>query len=267
MRISAANGPKRWARLTAATWAALALALIGIPAPGAFAADEITATEQQMGASAETAPEPADETEPPARPEQPAEPAPKPERNSPDPSPTQQDPAPEPEEVPAEPVAEPPDESPPAGPAGNQDPQADPVDGEAAAALQGEALTEEEADDLPAGDYPSLPRPAGQSDQPAPASRAKRVLENVHTDAVSAYLDDGKLVAQTKADIDVDGDGAIDLGTRLTTSEVLFHVSDAAKLQVPDVPGYSFLGAPGDTIWMAPMVQDPRVIWPGFSTE
>jgi surface-anchored protein len=93
------------------------------------------------------------------------------------------------------------------------------------------------------------------------------VVTNVHTDAIAAYLDDGTLVAQSKADIDIDGDGKIDLGTRLVSREVLFHLGDVAKTTVPNLPGLGFLGAPGSTIWMAPIVQDPRIIWPGFSTE
>ena len=105
------------------------------------------------------------------------------------------------------------------------------------------------------------------SDQPAPASKAKRVIGAVHTDAVSAYLDNGELVLETKADIDVTGDGVIDVGSRLTARELLFHLSDESKVSVPDLPAYSFLGQPGTTIWLSPQTQDHRLIWPGFSTE
>lgn len=114
---------------------------------------------------------------------------------------------------------------------------------------------------------PTVPLPAGQSDKPAPDSRDKRIIGAVHTDAVSAYLDAGKLVLETKADIDVTGDGVIDLGSRLTTRELLFHLSDQGKITVPDLPAYSFLGQPGSTIWMAPQTQNHQIIWPGFSTE
>ena len=107
----------------------------------------------------------------------------------------------------------------------------------------------------------------GQQLTPAPLPREKRILENVHTDAVSVYLDDGKLNLQTKADIDVNGDGVTDLSTRLATHETLFHVDAAAQTQVPDMAAFSFLGQPGDPIWMAPQTQDATLIWPGFSTE
>ncbi|QIM17053.1 hypothetical protein G7067_12590 [Leucobacter insecticola] len=113
----------------------------------------------------------------------------------------------------------------------------------------------------------TVPLPAGQSRDPAPASRAKRVIGAVHTDAVSAYLDGGALVLESKADIDVTGDGVIDLGSRLTARELLFHLSDQGKITVPDLPAYAFLGKPGSTIWMAPQTQNHQIIWPGFSTE
>lgn len=114
---------------------------------------------------------------------------------------------------------------------------------------------------------PTVPLPAGQSDKPAPDSRDKRVIGAVHTDAVSAYLDAGELVLETKADIDVTGDGVIDLGSRLASRDLLFHLSDHGKITVPDLPAYSFLGQPGSTIWMAPQTQNHQIIWPGFSTE
>lgn len=108
-------------------------------------------------------------------------------------------------------------------------------------------------------------RPDGQSDRPAPASQQKDVIENVHTDMVSAYLDSGKLTLAAKADIPT-GNG-IDLGRRFDPVTTLFHLSDAGRTSVPSQPGLEFLGSPGSTIWMAPQLQDPAIIWPGFSTE
>ncbi|MDN5856669.1 MAG: choice-of-anchor M domain-containing protein, partial [Actinomycetia bacterium] len=116
-------------------------------------------------------------------------------------------------------------------------------------------------------DAEDIPEPEGQSDQPAPPSQEKTIVGAVHTDAVSAYVDNGTLVLQSKADMDVDGDGQIDLGSRLETRRLLFHVNDKAKQTFPGGPGYEFLGAPGSTIWMAPQTQDHDIIWPGFSTE
>lgn len=101
----------------------------------------------------------------------------------------------------------------------------------------------------------------GQSDQPAPASGEKRVIENVHTDTVSAFVDDGLLVLDSKADVDGE------LGKRFDAGATLFHLGEAGRGAVPANPAFGFLGAPGQEIWIAPQLRDPAVIWPGFSTE
>lgn len=102
---------------------------------------------------------------------------------------------------------------------------------------------------------------------PAPPSKQKRVIGAVHTDAVSTYLDDGRLTLDSRADIDVTGDGVVDLGSRIPTGETLFHLAETSRTQVPNLETYRFLGAPGSTIWMAPQTQNHELIWPGFSTE
>lgn len=102
---------------------------------------------------------------------------------------------------------------------------------------------------------------------PAPPSQQKRVIGAVHTDTVSAYLDSGKLTLDSRADIDVTGDGIADLGSRIPSSETLFHLGESSRTQVPNVSTYRFLGQPGSTIWMAPQTQNHELIWPGFSTE
>jgi len=42
---------------------------------------------------------------------------------------------------------------------------------------------------------------------------------------------------------------------------------DLAATAVPDLPAYSFLGAPGDTVYLLPFSQNPDLPWPGWSTE
>jgi surface-anchored protein len=97
---------------------------------------------------------------------------------------------------------------------------------------------------------------------PSVATAAPRtVLSDVHTDAVHVRYDGG----------------ALSLGTRIGTppyefaeaDAVLLQVkdTDAARLAVPDLPEYAFLGAPGGTIWMAPQVQDPTLLFAGWDTE
>lgn len=107
----------------------------------------------------------------------------------------------------------------------------------------------------------------GQSGQPAPPSATKRVIGAVHTDTVSAYLDSGNLVLQSRADIDIDGDGIPEVGTRLDPAETLFHLAGHSRTTVPASEQYRFLGAPGAPIWLAPQIQDHTLIWPGLSTE
>ncbi|EYT56812.1 membrane protein [Leucobacter sp. UCD-THU] len=105
---------------------------------------------------------------------------------------------------------------------------------------------------------------ADQSDQPAPASRAKQVIGNVHTDTVSGYLDDGRLVLEAKYDSPA-GQKAI----RIDPQATVFHLVDttSSRMQVPSGGRYGFIGEAGDTFWLAPQTQNAALIWPGFSTE
>lgn len=45
------------------------------------------------------------------------------------------------------------------------------------------------------------------------------------------------------------------------------QVLPQAATEVPDDPALSFLGDPGDTVHLLPLVQDPALLWPGWSTE
>jgi surface-anchored protein len=93
-----------------------------------------------------------------------------------------------------------------------------------------------------------------------PQSQTRQIISGVHTDAVSTFVDDGKLVLGTKADIGK-------LGTRFDPATSVINIEDAARMTIPDVPAYSFLGEPGTPLWLAPEVQQQGVVWPGFSTE
>ncbi|WP_449278391.1 choice-of-anchor M domain-containing protein [Leucobacter sp. GX24907] len=115
-----------------------------------------------------------------------------------------------------------------------------------------------------------IPTPEGQSDQPAPPSQAKRVLENVHTDAVAVYLDQGRLALESQADVDGQ------LRKRFDPQGLLFHLGDGdgrgeggkRTIRAGDAwDRLGYLGEPGDVFWWAPQVQDRSVVWPGFSTE
>ncbi|MFD0852687.1 TIGR03773 family transporter-associated surface protein, partial [Actinomadura adrarensis] len=51
------------------------------------------------------------------------------------------------------------------------------------------------------------------------------------------------------------------------TEDVVMHVVDAAKTQVPGGQQFSFLGSPGSPVWVLPQVQQPGVLWPGWNTQ
>jgi surface-anchored protein len=93
----------------------------------------------------------------------------------------------------------------------------------------------------------------------------KRVLQNVHTDAISTFVNGAALELGTKADVD----GT--LGKRLDPTTTVFNVGDASKLTVP--AGFEFVAPGGTEVWLAQETSPPSdangytQIWPGFSTE
>ncbi|MCW5560010.1 MAG: choice-of-anchor M domain-containing protein, partial [Verrucomicrobiae bacterium] len=82
-----------------------------------------------------------------------------------------------------------------------------------------------------------------------------------HTDAISVFAENGGLVLGSKADVDGQ------TGLRLDPNLTLFNVEEATRTTVPNLPSVSFLGPVGSDVWLAPEVQAPGKIWPGFSTE
>jgi len=105
--------------------------------------------------------------------------------------------------------------------------------------------------------------PAHAASGPPPPTLDPRVIAGIHTDAVAPFVDtvggEQRLVLASRADVDGQH------GKRFTASDVLFHLEDNAKATVP--PGFEFLGPVGSDTWIAPMTQEPGVLWPGFSTE
>lgn len=92
-----------------------------------------------------------------------------------------------------------------------------------------------------------------------PVTRERRIIENVHTDAVSVFVDDGQLVLGSKADINGQ------TGYRIDTDSTVFYLDAAARTATADAP--DFLRRLGSEMWLAPQTQNPALIWPGFSTE
>ena len=95
----------------------------------------------------------------------------------------------------------------------------------------------------------------------APPSQQRRVVSGVHADAIAVFADSGGLTLGSKADIDAN------LGVRLDPNLTLFNVEDAARIAVPNLPGFAFLVSAGSDVWIAPEVQKIGLLWPGFSSE
>ncbi|MEU6010848.1 TIGR03773 family transporter-associated surface protein [Streptomyces sp. NPDC047453] len=50
-------------------------------------------------------------------------------------------------------------------------------------------------------------------------------------------------------------------------SSVVLHVKPEAKKTLPDSKAFAFLGKPGDQVWLLDQVQQPGLLWPGWSTD
>lgn len=95
----------------------------------------------------------------------------------------------------------------------------------------------------------------------ADAAPPPEVLKAVHTDVLHTTYDGA----------------ALRLSTRIGTGDyreadpagLIFNLEDkgSAKVELPDLPAFAFLGVPGDSVWIAPESQDPELIWPGWDTE
>jgi surface-anchored protein len=95
----------------------------------------------------------------------------------------------------------------------------------------------------------------------AAQSSGQVVLDRGHVDLVEVTVAGGALVVQVKDDTTPGGTAFWE------PADVQARVKDAAKIQVPADPSFAFLGEAGSDLWMLPQVQDPALLWPGWSTE
>lgn len=92
-----------------------------------------------------------------------------------------------------------------------------------------------------------------------PASAVSQVvIDQGHVDAFGLAYENGVLNLHVH-------DGAND--AEYDPSEVQLVAKPAAKTTVPDDPAYAFLGAPGDSIWVLPQVQNPDLLFAGIAAE
>ncbi|NLU79227.1 hypothetical protein HCA58_12730 [Micromonospora sp. HNM0581] len=95
---------------------------------------------------------------------------------------------------------------------------------------------------------------------PAPEPHDYRILQDVHTDAISTFFDDDVLTLGTKADV-AEGNG-----TRFAPDKVWFHIDTDSAQTLPD--GFGFIADQGAQVWIAPESNPGGdQLWPGFSTE
>lgn len=85
------------------------------------------------------------------------------------------------------------------------------------------------------------------------------VLERGHVDLIEVTREGNALRVQVKDDT------GPSVAFR-SPEQVQVRVGDGARTEVPDGP-FGFLGAPGSPVYLLPQVQDPDLIWPGWSTE
>ncbi|RMI13006.1 hypothetical protein EBM89_06275 [Cellulomonas triticagri] len=103
--------------------------------------------------------------------------------------------------------------------------------------------------------------PAAAAEGSAPAPVEKTVIGAVHSDAVSTFFEDGALVLGAKADVP-------ERGTRYDEDDLWFHLAEQARTTLPTTTdAFDFIAPGGSDVWLAPITQDPALIWPGFSTE
>lgn len=104
---------------------------------------------------------------------------------------------------------------------------------------------------------PSAVTPCGRTGEPS----ARTVLDRGHVDVATRLV--GDALELSVADATGPG-GAV---VHRAPSSVVLRVAPAALRALPDDPAYRFLGAAGDPVWVLPQVQDPDLLWPGWSTE
>ncbi len=104
----------------------------------------------------------------------------------------------------------------------------------------------------------ALPARTSAAPGPAPDPAERRVIADVHTDAIATFWEDGALVLATRADTP-------DPHTRYPADRVWFHVDDDSRRTAP--ASRPFIAPAGAEVWIAPQGFAADQLWPGFSTE
>jgi len=54
---------------------------------------------------------------------------------------------------------------------------------------------------------------------------------------------------------------------RLEPDRTVYHLTEGTRLQIPGNPNFSFLGSPGDPVWIAPHIENPSLLFLGISGQ
>lgn len=101
---------------------------------------------------------------------------------------------------------------------------------------------------------------------PVTINVGRLVLSVGHTDAVAPHYEDGELRLRVKDDTETTGEGV----AYHDPADVIFHAKPESEHVITDEfheNGFGFLGPVGASSWILPEVQEPEVLWPGFSSE
>jgi surface-anchored protein len=115
---------------------------------------------------------------------------------------------------------------------------------------------------------PPSPGPSPTTSSTTTTAAPKHVMSIGHADALEATVSGNALVLQIKDDSNVPTPGVV----FRDPTETILHAKPGAspagsQLNVPASPTFSFLGDPGDPVWILPEVQNSNLLWPGLSTE
>lgn len=91
----------------------------------------------------------------------------------------------------------------------------------------------------------------------APAEQV--VISNGHVDLGPRFVD-GTWTIQLR-------DDTTDPAVWRPLENVVLQATSKARVAVPADPAYTFLGKPGQQVWVIPQVQQAGVIWPGWNTQ
>ena len=92
----------------------------------------------------------------------------------------------------------------------------------------------------------------------------RNVVETGHADAVSMCIRGGKMHMFSKIDW-APANGKYE-HAREPANELLFHVNDKLKQEIPD-KGFEFTQAAGKQAWMIPQAQNHEGLWAGWNTQ